>query len=195
MRKKYGVILLLAGTAGLFPLLLAGQTKYEREYGLKPGQAPAPARVFIDQAFPGEKVKWYGEESLTGKSVEAKIIRKKTRYSVEFDTLGNLQDAEILIPWDAVPAGARTSIQKALDQNFSKYKIQKIQLQWAGPDNAILNGLQSNRVADPVITRYELVVKGKKERSQRQFEMLFNASGALLNTAEIIQRNTHHLDY
>jgi hypothetical protein len=94
-------ILLLLATSAF------GQVKYEKEFRLKPGQVPVKARQFIDSINLQQKVKWYYEQNLKGNSIEAKFRMNHKRYSIEFDTLGNLQDVEVQIGWEQMPAAYR----------------------------------------------------------------------------------------
>ncbi|MEL6254700.1 MAG: hypothetical protein AAFR87_22000, partial [Bacteroidota bacterium] len=71
------------------------QIKYEREYKLKPTEIPMPAKIFVDSCKFSTQITWYKEESQDGKSIEAKLKHKGKKYSIEFDTVGLLQDMEI----------------------------------------------------------------------------------------------------
>lgn len=74
-----------------------GQTKYEREFRMSEKKVPQKAREFVHSMDFESKVKWYFEENLQGNSIEAKLKQQGQQYSVEFDTLGTLQDVEVEI--------------------------------------------------------------------------------------------------
>lgn len=84
---------------------------------------------FIESVFEDTKMKWYGEENIKGKAIEAKGRYQGTFYSVKFDTLGVLQDIEMLIDFGTVPENVRTLIEKNLANHFSRFRIQKTQIQ------------------------------------------------------------------
>jgi hypothetical protein len=81
----------------LFPLLLSGQIKMEREYRIRKDTIAENACIFINQSgFLEEKtrVKWYREESKDGNSYEAKFKQNGREFSIEFNMKGELEDAD-----------------------------------------------------------------------------------------------------
>lgn len=172
-----------------------GQKKYEKEYRLKSQEVPVDARKFVEAIhFPGE-VKWYFEENLKGNSIEGKVIRNKKRYSLEFDTQGNLQDVEIQINWMDIPEVTRNNISANLSSQYSYFKINKIQVQYAGEDTALLSLLKNQRINNLYSTNYEIIVKGKKDKKLKLYEMTFSQKGEVLAISEIIFRNIDNLAF
>lgn len=183
--------ILVVWVALLWPLLAGAQLKYEREYRVKDEEVPVVARSFIDSSFLGKSVKWYKEISLESASFEA----KSGDYSIEFDTLGKIEDVEILLKWEAVGEGARTRIEQDLENTFTRVRVQKVQLQWTGSREALLALVRDKDTGLPYETRYELVVKGRQGRATSLYEVLFDEKGRRLGMSEIIPRNTDNLDY
>lgn len=177
------------------PCNVAGQFKYEREYNLQKEKAPVLATTFINTCCPNSKAKWYGEESLKGKSIEAKLKYKSSLYSIEFDTSGHIQDVEKKIRIYDIPQNARLVILNKLDSIFSKYKIDKIQVQWVGSNQALYELIEKSSSTLPHTINYEIVLKGRKEKSTKMYEVLFSMDGSILSVSEIVQRNTDNLDY
>ena len=179
----------------LFPLIAAAQVKYEQEYRVKAEEVPGPARAFFEGDLSTQKLKWYKEVQLEATSFEAKFKRNGKKFSVEFDTLGRVEDVETIIRFDELDAQVRTPVELELGKQFVRYKIQKVQLQLTGLED-VLRDLVLDRAGDIAATeRYELVVRGKTERTVKLFEMLFDQQGQLLQVSEIIPRNTDILDY
>lgn len=191
--KNYKIALLIFLI--VLPFNLAGQIKYEREYDLKKENVPAMAIIFMDSCCPNSKVKWYGEESLKGKTIEAKINYKGSLYSIEFDTSGYIQDVEKKIGLHDISQNARLAIVNKLDSVFSKHKIDKIQVQWVGSNEALYELIEKSNSTLPHTINYEIVVNGKKEKSKKMYEILFSMDGNILSVSEIVQRNTDNLDY
>lgn len=177
------------------PCDVAGQFKYEREYNLQKGEVPVLATTFINTCCRGSNVKWYGEESLKGKSIEAKLNYKDALFSIEFDTTGYIQDVEKKIGFDNIPKNAQSTIVNKLDSVFRKHKIDKIQVQWVGSNEALYELIEKNYSTLPHTINYEIVVNGKKEKSKKMYEVLFSMDGSILSVSEIVQRNTDNLDY
>ncbi len=191
--KNYKIALLIF----LFvsPFSLAGQIKYEKEYNLETEKVPGIAKTFMDACCPNTKVKWYGEESLTGKTIEAKINYKGSLYSIEFDSSGNIQDVEKKIWLYDISQDIRSSIVKKLDSIYRKHKIDKVQVQWIGSNQALYELIEKRNSKLPYTTNYEIVVKGRKGKSTKMYEVLFSMDGVILRVSEIVQRNSDNLDY
>lgn len=169
------------------------QDKIEREYKIKPSGVPAKALTFIDESFSKVKVNWYMEQSAGGKSIEAKIRKDGTLYSVEFDTLGNIQDVEVLVKFKEIPDALRQIIERNLVEQFSRFKVQKTQKQWIGKPKVLQSLIKGVKPGEKHQTNYELVVTGKKNRHIDNYELLFNQTGLLVRQQKIVESNQQHL--
>ncbi len=171
------------------------QKKYEREYTIKPNAVPERALVFLNSVFKNAQVHWYGEESLTGKSIEVKLKDSGKRYSIEFDESGKIQDVEILIKIDEIDEKARTQLKANLSKTFSKYKVTKTQLQWQGDENQLRDALLKQDTPKGITTRYELILRATKDKKKGYFEVLSESNGSIVSISEIVQRNADNLIY
>ncbi|MFD2566197.1 hypothetical protein [Pseudotenacibaculum haliotis] len=171
-----------------------GQNKFEREYRIKEKDVPAKAVDFISLLKFDSNIKWYAEESSQGKSIEAKTKFKSVKYSIEFDTNGNLQDVEIEISTEDISKDTYSKIQNTFSSDFSKFKIIKIQKQLSGSEKKVLDHLlkETNNV---ITIKYEIVVKGKSNKGKNLYEYTFTNSGALEKREKIIFKNSDHLEY
>jgi len=183
----------------LFFMLLAytaqGQQKLERETTIKKELVPAQALQFIEGVKDKKRLKWYFEENLEGASVEAKFKAEGSKYSIEFDTAGYIEDVEVVRKMRQMPVPVLKSICTTLDTIFTRHRIGKIQQQFTGSRQALLQVANRQQVPPEVVVRYEVVVKGKKDKAARLYEMTFNDTGKLLNTRQIIFKNTDNLEY
>jgi uncharacterized protein YuzE len=193
IKKKYflslSLILALIWTSS------TAQKKYEREYHIRQSEVPKRAGDFVSSVFKNAKISWYGEESLTGRSVEAKLKNGGERYSIEFDEAGKIQDIEILSSFGKIETGIRKIIKENLEKSFSKYKVTKTQVQWSGTESKLKEALLAEELPKEIVTRYELVVKGTKDKKKGYFEILFEGDGSIAGVKEIVQRNADNLIY
>lgn len=173
--------------------LVFSQEKFEREYKIKHNDVPASAKNFIQQLSP-KKTIWFKEESQIGITIEAKFKWKKQRFSIEFDTLGNVLDVEFIIKEENIPTNTRKKITRSFNEQFSKWKIEKIQTQFLGTPNQLLNAIQKDDTKG-IVMRYEIIVCGKTTNIARRFEHTFNTEGETISIAEIIEDNADHLEY
>lgn len=171
------------------------QDKLEREYRIQPSQVPAKALEFTAAGFNEVKLKWYGEENLDGKAIEAKGKRDGTLYSIKFDTLGMVQDIEMVIRFHTIPEATRLNIEKDLASRFSKFNIQKTQKQWLGTPQVLRALARGENVNNEFKTNYEITLRGTKDRRTDYYEVLANDRGTIVRESKIVQRNNQHLIY
>lgn len=172
------------------------QEKMEKEYGIKESIVPQKAHAFVHATYAGAKIKWYKEENLNGFTIEAKLKWEGKRHSVEFDTLGKLQDIEITVGYQTLNDTIRNEIDKYLSNTFRSFKINKTQLQLMGSD-AALQAWILNGVKDSIMVRkkYELVIEGKRngDKIKRFYELLIDDDGNVIHQLKIIERRVNHL--
>jgi hypothetical protein len=192
--KKISLIIGIVIYAFCNSTLLA-QIKTEREYRIKDNQVPIKALKFIDSCFFTKKVKWYVEESHEGKSIEAKTVHRNYKYSIEFDTAGNILDVEKTVPFESLEEELKKSIQLSFDSVFSNYKIVKTQIQWQGEDTSLIELIATGRTTDQYILMYEIVVKGRKEKIQNFYEALLDKEGKIVKILRIKTRNAANLEF
>jgi len=174
---------------------LFAQIKYERESRLKEKDVPSTALDFIDALAVERSVKWYLEEGANRTSIEAKLRLNNQKYSVEFDTIGNLEDIEIQVKWGGLRKTLRDSVNSYLKQDCEKFKIRRAQIQYSGQRSVLLSKIKTGESAEDYITRYEIVVKCCYDKNVNLFEYLFNDSGQKLSVSQIVFKNTSHLEY
>ena len=189
------IIVMIFLMFGLCSNYLFAQQKYEKESRIKPKDVPSKAMNFIDSINLKNRVKWYLEEGLETKSIEAKFKYNSKKYSVEFDTLGNIEDAEIEIKWDEMQTPFKDSISSQLKKDCLKEKIVKVQIQYSGTSSEILSKLRENKTSGNLTIKYEVVVRCKSKDTVVLFEYLFNKKAQVLSRSEIIFKNSSHLEY
>lgn len=192
-KKMRCSLMLLAFALFLFPEAIVAQQKVEREYAINPAQVPAAALQFFHETFLNARIRWYAEESQRGRSIEAKVKQAGTIYSIEFDETGKLQDIESLITFKSLPESLRRTIEHTLEAEFSRIKIYKVQRQWTGPATTLKALLMKKTPAEKYSTRYELVIRGTKEKSTSDYEVLVDDQGTLIQTSKIIHKDNPHL--
>ena len=184
----------------LFSLFFLGinvysQEKYEKEYRIKTAKVPQAALEFIHSAGFAKKVKWYKEEGLTSNSIEAKTKHHKTKYSIEFNTAGEIEDVEYIIQWEDIPALTRINIEGFLDSIYQKKRLVKIQVQLIGEKEKLLQALVEPQADPNLNTHYEIVLNGVRKGIYERYEHLFSQNGEMISESKIILKNTDHLEY
>lgn len=171
------------------------QQKFEKEYRIEATDVSPLARQFVDSLDFGRRVGWYREISQQGESIEAKSKRGGQKYSVEFGLAGELQDVEIEIAWRSLSDDIQRNIEQSLNADFEKFKIRKVQRQFSGQGEEVLNQINHPSQGNNVTTKYELVLKGRKDGETNEFEYTFSANGILEKKAKMNFRNTDNLEY
>ncbi len=170
------------------------QYKLEREIGISEENVPEKALLTISGIdFSNAKKHWYKEWSLTAISYELKVKIDNKKFSIEFDSLGNLEDIERSVKFTMLPSGPKEKIINYLEKNFKKFKIQKSDLQWLGLNVTSQQIISADNIA---IDNFELIIKANKNGKFSQFELLFDSAGNFKNEKEIIhQINNDNLEY
>lgn len=174
---------------------LFAQKKYEKESRFKEKKVPSIALDFINLLAEDRKVRWYLEEGFDRTSIEAKFKMNNQNYSVEFDRLGNLEDIEIQIKWGDLRKPLKDSVSFYLGRDCKKFKIRRIQLQYLGDHSVLLSKIKTGESTDDYIVRYEIVVKCSHDNNVSLYEYLFSDSGQKLSAAQIVFKNSSHLEY
>jgi hypothetical protein len=185
----------------LFCLILSyanpatAQDKLEREFRIHPDVVPERAKSFAAAITGNSTLKWYREEGLEQVSLEAKAKVKGQRFSIEFDTSGQIQDVEVEIQLLEIPEHTRRTMITALKEDFAKFKWEKIQRQYQGTEAVLLNFFAQKIDSTSPHTYYEVVIRGKKKGLANFYEWVFSESGAVLSKATLISRIADNLEY
>jgi len=171
------------------------QLKYEKEYRIKPTQIPTKAKKFIATCDNNTKIKWYAEESQDGKSFEAKFKVAKKLISVEFDTLGNIQDVEKKVNFKKLDTILKNSITKSLQQAFTHHKIVKTQIQWIADTKTLIELIKTSDSQKTHTKNYEIVLKGTRNNKSELFEVLLDANFTVVKVLKIKQRDSSNLEF
>lgn len=174
---------------------LCAQEKYEKESRIKERQVPHKALNFIDSANVNTKLKWYFEQGLNRSSIEVKFKQNRQKHSVEFDTLGNIEDIEIEIKQSELATTVKEAIYAHLKNDCLKYRIEKIQRQFSGTEQQLLAKLKNRTTVQNLITKYEVVVRCTSKNKIELLEYLFDDKGTVLSTSKIVFKNSSHLEY
>lgn len=160
------------------------QEKIEKESGIKPREVPSGAKDWLKDAFENvKKPKWFLEYSQNGKSYEAKFHFQGHFHSVEFDSLGNVEDVEIEIKESEVSSEVWKEIQSHFESSYDLVKVEKIQRQYTGSQSDLEDFFDEEK-KDGVVIRYEIVFQGKNELWEL-FEALFDESGKFLSKLKV----------
>lgn len=180
----------------LFSTLAFGQQKYEKESRIKKQAVPQEAVNYMDDLFSGDiKVRWYSEENLDGHFYEGKAKSEAGIYSVKFTSEGELQDIELTRDFDQLPGEVQGAIEGFLSEQYDRYRIKKVQVQWIGEAEILQSLIRDEHTSERYTTNYEIVFSAKKNKKTKTYEALFDVQGQQVKTKEIITRNLSHLLY
>lgn len=166
---RYFIVLL--SLLSIFQGLLAQKVEIEKR--ISSDEFPAKSIEFLKDSFPdGKRIRYYKEISNTGISFEAKFYYSGTLYSVEFNSIGEWLDTELVIKTSDLDKSILSNISEYLNKRFRSYRIKKLQKQYSAAG-----------------IRFEAVVKGIKKGKPDFFEFLFDSEGHYLKDEVIIIEN------
>lgn len=185
------ILVLLFLSFGIFNFCFS-QEKIEKESGIKPREVPTAAKNWLKDAFENiRKPKWFMEFSQNGKSYEAKFNYQGHFHSVEFDSLGNVEDVEIEIKQSEVLVEVWQEIQSYFEATYDQVKVEKIQRQLTA-SNSDLEDFFDEEEKVGIVIRYEIVFQGKKGQWDL-WEALFDDSGKFLSKLRVQIRPNDNL--
>lgn len=188
-------IILTLVLVGMLSASLA-QKKDEREQRIREAEVPAEILNILKPFTKDLKVRYISERDGDRSSYEAKFRSKNRTFSVEFDTLGVLEDVEIGIKLKALKKEIRDNINSYLRKSSDSYKILKCQKQYAhvsGDSAETLRHAINNESHAPI--NYELEVDMQMGKVLESNEMLFDSEGKFLSKRLIVNRATDNLLY
>ena len=191
MKEKYFIFFLFF----FAPLVIFGQVKFEKELRVQKSRVPAKALEWLDEVIDHKKkLKWYYQTDGGYNSFEAKFKRERKSFSVEFDTEGNIQDIEIEEHWRKLPLLVRNNISDYLQSKFSKFRVDNVEIQYSGTEEA-LKKWEGDDKLNQIVIKYEVEFYGKKANDKKFWEGLFDRDGNILNRREIIIPPSNNLFY
>lgn len=182
----------------LLPSILMAQQepdKIEIEERISEEEVPSLLKQRVAELFDsGTKIKWYSEKNEKFQNFEAKLINNRKRFSVEFDTLFNIQDIEIEQKKNDLPDDTQMALTKYLEETYSSYKITRIQLQVSGEYDNLIQYIKKGNL-DQLKISYEIEFEGKQEGRSTYYEGLFEESGTLIRRRNIVLNTSDNISY
>lgn len=176
-------------------LQLIAQPKEELEVKIDRSLFPQEAKEMTLNMFGKTKIHWI-KETTNGKiSYEAKCKKDGVRYSLEFDEQGKFEDLEFQQKVKRLSMESRNKIDEVLKTDFSTFKIEKIQQQWSGNKDLVLNSFLTNTPDSSLIVKYEIIVEGKENNHFNRYEYLFTMEGRLENRTQLSSSNHDNFFY
>ncbi|HCX75828.1 MAG TPA: hypothetical protein DHU93_11000 [Algoriphagus sp.] len=173
----------------LIPVLGFSQEKIEREKRVDEKEVPKAAIEWLYDAFEEiKKPKWYQEFFESGYSFEAKFFKDGRYFSVEFDSLGIIQDVEIEMPLDEILPEVQKTLTAYWEETYSDFKLIKIQRQYSGDPDDLEDFFDENEVEN-ILERYEIEYIGKEKDGVEQiWEATFDAQGKFISKRVVVVR-------
>ncbi|MDZ7774878.1 MAG: hypothetical protein U5L09_04310 [Bacteroidales bacterium] len=119
----------------------------------------------------------------------------KTLYSIEFDSVGNLLDVEFIVNFDNLEQSVQRNSESQLESTYKRYRIIKIQKQYSGTPEVLKQLVNKQSSSENHITKYEIVLSGKKESYRKKYELTTNSEGTVEEVVRIIPPEMNNLIY
>ncbi|HET8735228.1 MAG TPA: hypothetical protein VFM69_01385 [Pricia sp.] len=174
------------------------QVKNEREYRIDSVEFPNKAiRLMTDYLDTARRIRYFKEYDGARIHYEIKLILNRKKYSVEFDSIGNLMDVETYIENGDIPSEARQNIETYLKSEYTRYRIVKVQRQYPKSsyrqDDTLLENAFKG-VIDSTIN-YEMVIAGRKKKGFEDYEISFDGTGQIVSNRNFISIGYDHILY
>lgn len=168
--------------------------KIEREFRISESEFPQLAVNYLKHyELDLKKIKWFKEIQNNVLSYEAKVKVQKHLYSVEFDSLGKIEDIEKLVSFKKLPVETQKVLSTSLEKKLGKYKIIKTQIQYSEIEEETKR-LEHLSPQNSTV-RYEIELFYKDDKSKKLFEYLLSDNGEIISFREVLIRSTENLTY
>lgn len=157
------------------------QNKNEKETLIGLDKLPEKAKQhFKTPSYNIKRLKFYKETDNSKQSFEAKLKVNKLHYSIEFDTIGNLEDIEIIVKEKHVTVAVMNTIKSYFNLNFEQTKIIKIQKQYTNytknSDSLFIQHIIKN--PNKPHNQFEIIAEIKTNKKHELREFTFDRNGA-----------------
>lgn len=178
--------------------MTSAQNKHEREHRIRKIQFPEKALEYITKKLDDAKrTRFYREIDSSTISYKAKFKKDRLWYNIEFDKTGAIENVEIAVKPIDIPDEALAVMNSYLSNNFTKYKIRKIQQQYRVSEMNTVEETVKNAFQNLMLPtiNYELIIKGKKDKRSEQHEALFDSEGNFKSIRRSLPPNYDHVLY
>jgi len=191
MRFKVLLLLFLSYCA------VKAQVKKEQEFRIAKNDFPQNSlRTLQPHLTNAKRIRFYKEFDGKKTSFESKFKKDRLKYSIEFDSLGQLEDVEFIIKEKDIPEETWLTLQHYLKVNYHNSKIKKIQQQYPIGTKSAFQVLESafQNLLLPDIN-YELIISAKEDSGFTFYEVSFDHEGNFLNARKLVDSNYDHVLY
>ncbi len=173
---------------------VVAQDKLERELRVKEKEVPKPARDWLYDAFETTKrPKWYQEIFESGYSFEAKFKLLGKFYSVEFDSLGAIQDVEIEMGFEELSTEVQSGLNAYFSSEYKSSDIKRLQIQYSGEADDLEDFFDEDSL-EGILVRYEIEYIGiDKTGASELWEGLFSDKGEFIRKRKIVLTPSENL--
>ena len=174
------------------------QSKNEKEERVSVSEIPEAARsYFIGISNQIKHIKFYKETDSAKYSFEAKFKLNKLYYSIEFDTIGKLEDIEIIIKEKRIPKPVFKNMISFFNSNFDKVHIIKIQAQYVNnferSDQQFINEILKNTTKKN--DYFEIIAEVKQNGEGQLIEFTFQNNGEFVKSRFVKSEDYKYVFY
>jgi hypothetical protein len=190
--KKYSFLLFLWISFSF------SQVKNEKEDRIHASEFPEKTSTYFNTISQDVKyLKYYKETDGSKKSYEVKFKYRREHYSVEFDTLGNLEDIEVVIKKKHIPKEIKTVIWRYFENNFKKTTLVKVQKQYVNTTKNTDKQFIRHILEKPFNkhTHFEIIAEIKTKRIHELREFTFDRNGKFEKSRLVTTSSYEHALY
>ena len=177
---------------------ILAQTKDEREERIELKDLPQTV-VTVINTLPQtvKRLKFYKETDGEHQSFEAKFKYNHKHYSIEFDTIGKIEDIEVVLKKRQFINGVKNKIALYFTNTFKKAKLIKIQKQFVYTNTVSADVFIKNVLNETIETtiNYEIIAEVTEISKRNIREFTFNQKGDFVSFRTLAQPYYSHILY
>lgn len=172
-----------------------GQYKYEKESRIHSSELPFQLDLDFGAYAGVKRLKWYKEHNIDQVHYEAKFRFEGSVYSVEFDSLGVLEDVEVLCSLKNLEGSLSRQLTRNINSFYKKWKIDKLQEQYLISQDVLKALLDQSVSLKDLSSNYEMELIVLEQGERNHYELLFDSSLNLIRIRRIVKDSSLNLEF
>ncbi len=172
-----------------------GQYKYEKESRIHSSELPFQLDLDFDAYAGVKRLKWYKELNVDQVHYEAKFRFEGSDYSVEFDSLGVLEDVEVLCRFKNLEDSLSRQLTRNINSLYKKWKIDKLQEQYLINLDVLKAVLDQSLSLKDLSSNYEMELIVLEQGERNHYELLFDSNLNLIRIRRIVKDSSLNLEF
>lgn len=143
------------------------------------------------------RIRFYKEIDSSIVSYKAKFKKDRLFYSLDFNSIGELEDIVLMIERVDMPEEVYKTISDYLRRECPNFKIRRLHQQYPLSEGEEIDKVMRDAFQNLILPyiKYGLITSCRLDKGREEFEYLFDAGGQFLSRRKSLPPNYDHILY